>query len=135
MRRNFEASKEGKQVGLRAREGEEEGRGRRREGEEQRPPPSADSPIPEGFSLADLVELVERVEVEREVEAVEQRRLTRAIKSLASSEEALRALIDQLHRSSLARWVQEGVEDRGMVWYGMVWFGWVWVWVGYCIVW
>ena len=108
MRRNFEAGKEGKQVGLRAREGEEEGRLRRREGEEHRLPPSADSPIPEGFSLADLVELVERMEVEREVEAVEQRRLTRAIKALASSEESLRAVIDQLHRSSLARWVGRG---------------------------
>ena len=58
------------QVGARGKEGEEEGR-RRREGEVEAGRsaladsrgPLADSPIPEGFAIPDLMDLVERLEV------------------------------------------------------------------------
>ena len=63
VRRNFEAGKEAR-VGARGREGEEEERRRRREGEEGRGGGgSLDSPIPEGFVIGDLMDMVDRLEV------------------------------------------------------------------------
>ena len=112
------------QVGARGKEGEEEGR-RRREGEgeagrsvlaESRGA-LADSPIPEGFAIPDLMALVDRLEVgnqkmmsvfriqlveglrsskahfaqvDKEGEPGSQRKVTRAIKFLCNSEESLR---------------------------------------------
>ena len=52
------------QVGQRGKEGEDEGR-RRREGEEGNRVAGGptDSPIPEGFAIPDLMDLVDRLEV------------------------------------------------------------------------
>merc|ERR1719400_347842 len=61
-----------------------------------------DSPIPEGFGIPDLMDLVDRLEVDKEGEPGAQRKVTRAIKFLCHSEEALRAVTDELHRRSLA---------------------------------
>ena len=112
------------QVGARGKEGEEEGR-RRREGEVEAGRsaladsrgPLADSPIPEGFAIPDLMDLVDRLEVgnkkkmskfrikkvdglrsskthfaqvDKESEPGSQRKVTRAIKFLCNSEESLR---------------------------------------------
>ena len=112
------------QVGARGKEGEEEGR-RRREGEGEAGRSVladsrgalADSPIPEGFAIPDLMDLVERLEVgnkkminmfriqevdglrsskthfaqvDKEGEPGSQRKVTRAIKFLCNSEESLR---------------------------------------------
>ena len=81
MRRNFEAGKETKvrkmwgergkegpipvQVGQRGKEGEDEGRRRREGGEEGSRVAGGptDSPIPEGFGIPDLMDLVDRLEV------------------------------------------------------------------------
>ena len=53
------------QVGQRGKEGEDEGR-RRREGDEGSRVAGGptDSPIPEGFAIPDLMDLVDRLEVE-----------------------------------------------------------------------
>ena len=112
------------QVGARGKEGEEEGR-RRREGEGEAGRSVladsrgalADSPIPEGFAIPDLMDLVDRLEVgnkkmmnmfriqqvdglrsskthfaqvDKEGEPGSQRKVTRAIKFLCNSEESLR---------------------------------------------
>ena len=111
------------QVGARGKEGDEEGR-RRREGEGEAGRsaladsrgPLADSPIPEGFAIPDLMDLVDRLEVgnkkkmskfrikvdglrsskthfaqvDKESEPGSQRKVTRAIKFLCNSEESLR---------------------------------------------
>ena len=112
------------QVGARGKEGDEEGR-RRREGDGEAGRSVladsrgalADSPIPEGFAIPDLMDLVERLEVgnkkminmfriqevdglrsskahfaqvDKEGEPGSQRKVTRAIKFLCNSEESLR---------------------------------------------
>ena len=51
---------------------------------------SQDSPLPDTFSLEDLLELVDSTEVEKMESGEEARRITRAMRQLASSDDNLR---------------------------------------------
>ena len=53
---------------------------------------SHESPLPDTFSLADLLELVNSTEAEKMESGEEARRITRAMRQLASSDDNLRLI-------------------------------------------
>ena len=58
---------------------------------------SQDSPLPDTFSLADLLELVNSTEAEKMESGEEARRITRAMRQLASSDDSLRLVIHKYY--------------------------------------
>ena len=87
MRRNFEGNE--KPGGLKSsnRVAEESSRN-----EDYRQQKTDDSPIPDAFNTADLIELVEKLDIEKaEDKKTEQvRRITKCMKFLCNSEESLK---------------------------------------------
>jgi hypothetical protein len=98
MRRNFEGNEKPGGLKNSNRIAEESARN-----EDYRQHKTDDSPIPDAFNTSDLIELVEKLDIEKaEDKKTEQvRRITKCMKYLCNSEDSLKSVVDEMHMKSL----------------------------------